>query len=240
MTIYAIGDIHGHLDLLAAANDRVEDDRAREGTGEAELIFIGDLVDRGPSSADVVEAMRVQDAEDARVTVLRGNHDHMFVEFLSGTPAAASPRGTFHYLAKNIGGRTTLASYGIPERLKDMELLRVAAETVPEAHQSFLANLPYSHRVEDCLFVHAGIRPGIRLEDQNPLDLIWIREEFLWDISDHGPLVVHGHTPAERVEHWGNRVNIDTGAAYGGPLSAVAIEGRRVFLLTDDGRVEVT
>ncbi|MBF9029784.1 serine/threonine protein phosphatase [Rhodobacterales bacterium HKCCE3408] len=239
MTLYAIGDIHGQLDLLKGAHDRVAADRAREGTEDAELIHIGDLVDRGPDSAGVVDYLAKLSAENARVIVLRGNHDHMFHEFLNGAPNSVTPRGTFHYLSSGIGGRTTLKSYSV-KGMTDATLRARAVETVPKAHRDFLGGLPFQHRAGECLFVHAGIRPGIPLEDQNPLDLIWIRDEFLLDLSDHGFLVVHGHTPASHVEHWGNRVNIDTGAAYGGPVSAVAIEGRRVWLLTDDGREEIT
>ncbi|MBF9036296.1 serine/threonine protein phosphatase [Rhodobacterales bacterium HKCCE2091] len=235
MTLYAIGDIHGQYDKLRRAHDRVAADRAREGTEDAELVHIGDLVDRGPDSAGVIGLLAGLAADDPRVIVLRGNHDHMFHEFLTEPAEAPTVRGRFHYLSKNIGGRETLASYRVPG-WRDESLFRNARQTVPEDHRAFLAALPYTHRAGECLFVHAGIRPGIALEDQDPMDLIWIRDEFLWDTADHGPLVVHGHTPAERVEHWGNRLNLDTGAGYGGPVSAVAIEGRRVFLLTDTGR----
>jgi serine/threonine protein phosphatase 1 len=116
--------------------------------------------------------------------------------------------------------------------------LRAAAlDRVPEAHLAFLRGLPRQFAHEDCLCVHAGIRPGVPLDAQDPEDLIWIRGPFLKDWRDHGPLIVHGHTPVERVEHHGNRLAIDTGAGYGGPVSAVAVEGRAAFLLTNAGRV---
>ena len=111
---------------------------------------------------------------------------------------------------------------------------------MPPAHVAFLASLPLSFAHGSCLFVHAGIRPGIPIANQDPEDLYWIRHRFLDSRANHGPLIVHGHTPVERVEHHGNRLAIDTGAAYGGPLSAVVIEGRRAWLLTPQGRQEVT
>jgi hypothetical protein len=104
--------------------------------------------------------------------------------------------------------------------------------SVPEEDRAFLATLPLSHRAGACLFVHAGIQPGVPLEDQDPTDLMWIRDTFLFDTRDHGVLVVHGHTPVAAVEHHGNRLAIDTGAGWDGPVSAVVIEGREAWLLT--------
>jgi serine/threonine protein phosphatase 1 len=110
---------------------------------------------------------------------------------------------------------------------------------VPDAHRAFLAGLPtHLHRGE-VFFVHAGIRPGVPLAAQVEDDMTWIRGRFLDDLRDHGALIVHGHTPVERATHYGNRLNIDSGAAYGGPLSAVVIEGRKVWELTDSGRVRL-
>ena len=235
MTIYAIGDIHGRIDLLRAAHDRVAADRAREGAGDAPLVHLGDLVDRGPDSAGVVDLLCDLAARDRRVVVLRGNHDAMLGAFLRGTPSIERDR----YLEPGIGGRDTLRSYGVDPDLPPAARVAALADAVPRAHRAFLAGLPLTHREGDCLFVHAGIRPGVPLDAQHPDDLIWIREEFLHDTRDHGALVVHGHTPVDRVTHHGNRLAIDTGAAFGGPLSAVAIEGREVFVLTDTGRTRV-
>lgn len=235
MTLYAIGDIHGHLDRLRAAHDRVEADRAREGGGSAPLIHVGDLVDRGPDSAGVIALLSDLAARDARVVVLKGNHDAMFEAYLD----AASGPYRARYLDPGVGGRATLLSYGVDPDARQAEIDRRLAGAVPEAHRRFLAELPRLHRAGDCAFVHAGIRPGVPLDAQDPEDLIWIRGEFLFDRRDHGPLIVHGHTPADRVEHHGNRLAIDTGAGFGGPLSAVAIEGRDAYLLTDRGRIPV-
>jgi serine/threonine protein phosphatase 1 len=236
MTTYAIGDIHGHLDKLRAAHDLVEADRAREGTRDAPLIHVGDLVDRGPDSAGVVGYLRGLTQADPGTIVLKGNHDSMFLEFLRTRPGRWSE---IRYLHPNIGGRATLASYGLPETGSPRALHDKAQDSVPEEDRAFLDTLPLSHRAGECLFVHAGIQPGVPLEDQDPTDLMWIRDTFLFDTRDHGVLVVHGHTPVATVEHHGNRLAIDTGAGWDGPVSAVVIEGRTAWLLTRSGRQPV-
>jgi DNA-binding transcriptional LysR family regulator len=111
-----------------------------------------------------------------------------------------------------------------------------AVAAVPAAHRDFLAGLPLWHRSGEMLFVHAGIRPGVALEAQDETDLVWIREPFLSDPRDHGALVVHGHTTVDDPEHRGNRVCIDTGAGYGGPVTAIVTEGRDICVLTEAGR----
>lgn len=240
MRLYAIGDVHGHPDLLRDALDWIEADRARTGDPAAPVVQIGDLVDRGPDSRGVVQALMDLTARDPRVTVLKGNHDNMFALFLDNPPRVDPRlRADLTWLHPRLGGRDTLASYGLDPDLPDDRLHEEAMRAVPKAHRDFLNALPLSARHGDCLLVHAGIRPGVALEAQDPSDLYWIRHEFLDDPRDHGPLVVHGHTPVDRVEHHGNRLAIDTGAAYGGPLSAVVIEARRVWLLTPDGRQDI-
>lgn len=236
MTLYAIGDIHGHLDKLRGAHDLVEADRAREGTGTARLVHVGDLVDRGPDSAGVVGYLADLMRGDPRVVVLKGNHDSMFEEFLRTRP---SRWGDSRYLHANIGGRATLCSYGLPAAGSARALHDRAAEAVPADHRAFLDALPLSHSEGGCLFVHAGIRPGVPLAWQTAADLMWIRDAFLHDTRDHGSLVVHGHTPVASVEHHGNRLAIDTGAGWDGPVSAVAIEEREAWLLTEAGRQPV-
>lgn len=236
MTIYAIGDIHGHLDKLRAAHDLVEADRAREGTGTARLVHVGDLVDRGPDSAGVVGYLADLTRVDPRAVVLKGNHDAMFLEFLTTRPARWSDS---RYLHPNVGGRVTLSSYGLPADGAPRALHDGAAEAIPADHRAFLDALPLRHVEGGCLFVHAGIQPGVPLAEQTAADLMWIRDAFLYDTRDHGSLVVHGHTPVPAVEHHGNRLAIDTGAGWDGPLSAVAIEGREAWLLTEAGRQPV-
>jgi serine/threonine protein phosphatase 1 len=235
MTIYAIGDIHGHLDLLDAAHEQVAADRAREGTREAPLIHLGDLVDRGPDSAGVVARLARLVADDPRVTVLKGNHDAMFLDFLDTVPSRWGSR----YLEAGVGGLATLRSYGVEPTGRPARWHSALTEAVPAGDRAFLAGLPLMHRAGACVFVHAGIRPGVPLDAQAEEDLLWIRDTFLYDATDHGAVIVHGHTPVAQVELHANRLALDTGAAYGGPLSAVAIEGREVFVLTDAGRVLV-
>jgi len=147
----------------------------------------------------------------------------------------------FHCFHDRIGGVETLASYGVeipPEaRMKDLQ--KRARNRVPESHLDFLRDLKTRHVAGDMLFVHAGIRPNVPLEEQTEEDLLWIRHEFLQSQVDHGPLIVHGHTPVVAPEHAGNRVNLDGGAGYGRRLVPVAFEDGRAFALTAFGREEI-
>jgi serine/threonine protein phosphatase 1 len=141
-----------------------------------------------------------------------------------------------------MGSMETLASYGLQPGWTTTrgKLARQIADLVPPEHLEFLRNLPVRHKVGPYFFVHAGIDPDRSLDDQDEEDMLWIRAPFLNDRRDHGKLIVHGHTPVPEVVHAGNRVNIDTGAGFGRPLSAVALEGREVFVLTERGRVRVS
>jgi len=172
--------------------------------------------------------------------VLKGNHDRMFTLFLTD-PLAQDPglRADLSWLHPRIGGGATLASYGIrsPADRRSRPVHAEAVAAVPAAHRAFLQICPARWQRGDCTFVHAGLRPDISLTRQTETDLLWIREPFLSDPQDHGSLIVHGHTALAAPRHYGNRLNIDSGAAYGGPLTAVVIEGRAVWLLTDQGRV---
>jgi len=240
MRVYALGDVHGQLAKLESALALIEEDRAQRGDQDAPLIQVGDLVDRGPQSAATVARFIELTRADSRITVLLGNHDNMFLRFME-TPPAPDPRlrADLTWLNPRLGGQETLASYGVDITAPLTEMHAQARTLVPQEHLDFLARLPLTFAYGDRLFVHAGIRPGVALDRQDPEDLYWIRDEFLLDPSDHGPLIVHGHTPVDRVEHHGNRLAIDTGAAYGGALSAVVIEGRCVWLLTQSGRQEI-
>jgi len=242
MRTYAIGDIHGHLDLLKAAHALIAADRAAIGDAEAPVVHVGDLVDRGPDSRGVIEFLMQGQQVGAPWVVLKGNHDRLFTLFMTD-PADRDPglRSELAWLHPRIGGGPTLASYGL-HAPADRPLGQVhaeALEAVPAAHVDYLRNLPTWHLRDDVLFVHAGVRPGIDLREQTEDDLLWIRHEFLDDTRDHGALVVHGHTALEAATHYGNRLNLDSSAAYGGPLTAVVIEGREVWHLTDAGRVRL-
>jgi len=236
MRSYAIGDIHGQLDLLRDAHARIAADRRLTGDSTAPVVHLGDLVDRGPDSCGVIDYLR---AGPANWIVLRGNHDSMFARFLAD-PGDHDPalRRDLSWLHPRLGGLATLQSYGIDASEADApaDLHAAAIARVPAAHAVYLRNLPLSLERGEALFVHAGIRPGIPLDQQSATDLMWIRDSFHVDRRDHGPLILHGHTPVDRVSHYGNRVNLDTGAAYGGPLTAVVIEGRDVWDLTKAGR----
>ncbi len=235
MRSYAIGDIHGHLDKLKAAHARVAADQARVGDVDAPLVHLGDLVDRGPDSAGVIEYLARAQETDPRIVVLKGNHDALFEAVLTHEP---DPYAS-HYMSGGMGGGATIRSYGVDTDQPAEAIYAALARAVPDHHRAFLAALPYSFAYGSCFFAHAGIRPGVPFEAQTVEDLTWIRYEFLDDTRDHGALIVHGHTPVDHVEHHGNRLNLDTGAGFGGPVSAVAIEGREAWLLTDDGRVPI-
>jgi serine/threonine protein phosphatase 1 len=237
---YAIGDIHGALDKLLAAHALIAADA--EVHGPAPVVHLGDLVDRGPDSRGVIEFLIDGLAGGRDWVVLKGNHDRMFAGFLTA-PDWQDPglRGDLSWLHPRLGGAATLQSYGVksPGDRRVRAVQADAAGLVPAAHRAFLEGLPAFLQRGPAAFVHAGLRPGIAFDLQLEDDLVWIREPFLSDDRDHGALVVHGHTVVDRAEHRGNRVNIDTGAGYGGPLTVIAVEDRRVFALTPRGRVEL-
>lgn len=239
MRAYAIGDVHGQLERLRAAHALIAADRDRTGDGAAPVVHLGDLVDRGPDCRGVIDFLIEGIAGGAPWVVLKGNHDRMFARFLDA-PGSPEPglRPIYSWLHPALGGAATLASYGVANA-GDRPVPPVheeAVRKVPAAHRAFIAGLPLWHRLGEALFVHAGIRPGVALERQVEDDLVWIREPFLSDTREHGFLVVHGHTAIPEPEHYGNRVNIDTRAGYGGPVTAVVIETRQVWHLLPDGR----
>jgi serine/threonine protein phosphatase 1 len=238
MRSYAIGDIHGQLEKLQVAHAFIAEDMARHGA--APIVHLGDLVDRGPDSRGVIDFLMAGQASGQDWVVLKGNHDRMFTGYLDSKDHH-DPRltATLSWLHPRLGGAATLASYGVVNAA-DRPIRKVHAEAlaaVPAVHRSFIDGLPTWHQIEDVVFVHAGIRPGIPLEAQIEDDLVWIREPFLSDTTDHGALIVHGHTVVEVPTHYGNRVNIDTAAGYGGPVTAIVIEGGDVFHITAAGRV---
>ena len=242
MRIYAIGDIHGQLEMLRDIHALIATDRAANGDTAAEVVHVGDLTDRGPQSRGVIGYLIEGIARGEPWVVLKGNHDRMFEGFL-GDPDYHDPglRADLYWTHPRLGGDTTLASYDVPGAGERMlfDLHDDAIRNVPESHRAFLRTLPVMHRAPGVVLVHAGIRPGVAFEDQTENDLLWIRTGFLDDPRDHGALVVHGHTPVETVTHYGNRLNIDTGAGYGRALSAVVIEAGVVWQLTPAGRVPV-
>ncbi|MCO6384576.1 metallophosphoesterase [Oceanicola sp. 502str15] len=240
MRVYAIGDIHGHLDKLRSVHALIAADKARVGDPDAVVVHVGDLVDRGPESAGVLSYLAEGLEAGQPWVILKGNHDRMMRRFLEPDRLRDPSRPDLHWLQDNIGGRSTLESYGVdtdPARGKEA-IHTDARAAVPEAHVTLLDGLVTHHHMPGLYFVHAGVRPGVGFADQVEDDLVWIREPFLSDARDHGALVVHGHSPVAAATHYGNRLNIDSAAAYGGPLSAVVIEGAElaVSLLTETGR----
>ncbi|MFU1478381.1 metallophosphoesterase [Roseovarius sp. C7] len=231
--IYAVGDIHGHLDKLDHALALIEAD----GGADVPVVFLGDLVDRGPASAQVIQRLIDGRAAGRDWTVILGNHDQLFLDFLhDGSIWSEHIKSGLSWLNPRMGGDTTLASYGVTASEAE-PALAAARAAVPEAHVAFLRGLPRLHQRGDLLFVHAGIDPRKPLEWQDPVDLIWIRDPFLTYRDPLPWLVVHGHSAMEYPEHCGNRVNLDGGAGRGRALVPAVIEGRDVAVLTDAGRV---
>ncbi|WP_254444563.1 metallophosphoesterase family protein [Ruegeria arenilitoris] len=234
--IYAIGDIHGQLDMLRDALNKIELD----GGPDARVVFLGDYVDRGPDSRGVLDLLIEGKREGRNWVMLLGNHDRMFSYFMCDYPVHdAHLLVGYHWFHERLGGIQTMESYGISVSDQDRlyEVHARAVETVPQDHVAFLRDLPLYHREDELLFVHAGIRPGVELADQSEEDLVWIRQEFLANARSYPWLVVHGHTPVQTAEHYGNRVNLDAGAGYGRLLATAVFEGRKCWLLTEAGRV---
>ena len=228
--VYAVGDIHGRLDLLDELLGRIEaDDASREATHTL-IIFLGDLVDRGPNSREVVDRLISYSQGRMPTRFLMGNHEEVFLKALQGE------KGAMRFFVR-IGGRETILSYGISEEqyrgVDFEELTELLRARVPAEHVAFLRSFEEWIEVGDYLFVHAGIRPGIDLDRQVPSDLRWIRNEFLDHRDSFGKLVVHGHTITDDIDQRSNRIGIDTGAYASGRLTAIGLEGtERWFLST--------
>ena len=239
--IYAIGDVHGHLDKLLEAHARIARDIERAG-GPATVVHLGDLTDRGPDSRKVIQFLLEGRARGEDWIVIKGNHDRLFTNYIrTGSATDDRLRSGLTWLSPVMGGDATLKSYGIGRRRfeKIDKLHARVVKAVPKEHVEFLESLPLWHRTSEIIFVHAGIRPGFPLEAQDEDDLLWIRDEFLWRLESHEALIVHGHTPVDAPTHYGNRVNLDCGAAWGNPLVPVVFEGAVCFALTDNGREPV-
>jgi len=225
---YAVGDIHGRLDLLEQLLDKIHEDMERRPARKVLLAFVGDLIDRGPNSAQVVERLRTYKHSRVRTVFLLGNHEEVLLRILAGEANLIADWRRF-------GGTECLKSYGVNvaelSGLEDQEALAVVRKAIPKAHAHFLESFDDSCRFGDYLFVHAGIRPGVEFDQQRQSDLRWIRDPFLFDDTDHGFVVVHGHTIRPEVEVRPNRIGIDTGAYRSGLLTALAIEGPESWLL---------
>ena len=222
--IYAIGDIHGRLDLLLRLQALIAGDAARSTAPRRVLVYIGDYIDRGPNSAGVLDLLLDRPLPGFEIVHLLGNHEDTLLQFPDDMSVGPS------WLT--YGGVQTLESYDIevsPGSWRDeRELRRLQGEVrrrVPRRHVEFMRNLPLTHLEGDYLFVHAGIRPGVPLERQERDDLLWIRDEFLRSSKDHGKIVVHGHTISEAPDVQPNRIGIDTGAFHTDRLTCVVLDG---------------
>ena len=230
--VYAIGDSHGCADRLEALHDAIMEDSAQAetgaetGAGRRVVVYLGDYVDRGANSRALLDLLIERPLAGFESVHIMGNHDEFLANFLNGT----GDLGLWLY----NGGDATLRSYGVDPATIYGNAPQIHGELldrVPDRHIDFLNGLRPSHVEGDYLFVHAGIRPGVPLEDQDPKELRWIREPFLSWPDSHGKVVVHGHTPTREPAVRANRIGIDTGAVYGGPLTALVLEGaERRFL----------
>lgn len=237
--IYAVGDIHGQIDMMRTALDLIEAD----GGPDAKIVFLGDYVDRGPDSRGVLQTLIDGQAAGRNWITLKGNHDRYLSRFLDTAKVDDSAtRSGLYWFNPRLGGDKTLASYGVEaEDGAPIAPIHAAARAaVPRDHWTFVDQLPLYHVTDDLLFVHAGIRPNVALSDQVEDDLIWIRDGFLTYEPAHPWLVVHGHTALEAPEHFGNRIDLDGGAGFGRPLFPAVFEGRTCWLLTPGGRVPLT
>jgi serine/threonine protein phosphatase 1 len=218
--VYAVGDIHGRLDLFDALVRAIEADDIAAGAAETTVVLLGDLVDRGADSAGVIALARQWQAR-RRVRILGGNHEEMFLRSFEELEM-------FRHFLRH-GGRDTALSYGIDRAaflaadLEEAQLLM--RDHVPAEDIAFLESFEDMITIGDYLFVHAGIDPRVPLDAQRRQDLRWIREPFLSHQESHGPVVVHGHTISDAPEDCGNRIGIDTGAFMSGRLTALVLEG---------------
>jgi serine/threonine protein phosphatase 1 len=234
--VYAVGDIHGRLDLFEAMIAAIEADDAASGPADTTVILLGDLVDRGPESAAVVARARAWQ-QHRTVRILQGNHEEMFLSSFEKTDTLR------HFL--RFGGKETLLSYGIDPQAYLLasveEVQAMMHQTIPAEERAFLAGFEDMIAIGDYIFVHAGILPEQPLEEQKPRDLRWIREPFLSHAEPHGAVVVHGHTITDEPQDRGNRIGIDTGAYMSGRLTALMLDGTsRRYLEAVDGGGAIT
>ena len=218
---YAIGDIHGRLDLLEEMLERIAVEEQARPRVPVYLVFLGDLIDRGPDSAGVIERLRLTKWDHVKPVFILGNHEEMMLRVLGSEPWLAHD-----WLSH--GGYECAQSYGVPvghlAAMTAEEVAETLRKHIPEEDVSFLQQFADSFRFGDYLFVHAGIRPGVPIERQTTQDLRWIREGFLGVDRDDDLVVVHGHTITELPAEDSGRIGIDTGAYMGGPLTALLIE----------------
>lgn len=229
--VYAVGDVHGCDDLLGALIEMIEADDQARGPAQTTIIFLGDLVDRGPSSAAVLDRLSALAASHHNVRFLLGNHEEIFLGALDAEPKALR-------LFCRIGGRETILSYGMDpaeyDRLDYEEFAHRIVQLVPAEHKTFLSGFEDMITIGDYVFVHAGVRPDKSLDSQRTADLRWIRDPFLDHRAPLEKMVVHGHTVVDQVDARPHRIAIDTGAYATGRLTALGLEGVETWILQTD------
>lgn len=229
--VYAIGDLHGRIDLLDRMLEMVTTDAALSDAPHKTIVYLGDYVDRGHDSKGVIERIMAGPPPGFQQICLLGNHESWLLDFLDDAKAGAG-----WFLS---GGVATLASYGVAVAHGNSSMARLEkaqsafAGALPAAHRAFLEDLSWFWRSGDYIFVHAGVRPGVPIVDQDPEDLIWIREDFLQSTEDFGAMIIHGHTIQDYPDERHNRIGIDTGAFASGRLTCIRLEGaERRYLQT--------
>lgn len=218
--LYAVGDIHGRLDLLCEIDGRIRDDAAAAQAARNTVVYLGDYIDRGDHSREVIDWLIDHPPRGFERVLLLGNHEDSLMQFLTDVQIGPA------WLA--YGGAATLHSYGIKPPTTDRDFVRVQGglrDKLPPRHLSFMRDLALCHVEGDYFFVHAGIRPGVPLDAQRQEDMLWIRDEFLFSREDFGKIVVHGHTITESPEVRPNRIGIDTGAFASGTLTCLVLQG---------------
>jgi serine/threonine protein phosphatase 1 len=224
---YAIGDIHGRLDLLDQINLKIERDLISRPCHHHLRIFLGDYIDRGPESCAALDRL-IELKKTTESVFIKGNHETFIGEFIENPSILPSWR--------SLGGLETIASYGLktqlnPDPEQQQRLAEQFSAALPPAHLQFIRELKPYYLLDDIFFVHAGVRPGVRLADQQQSDMMWIREEFLHHDGLFEKLIVHGHTPVRAPEIRPNRINLDTGAYITGQLTCIWIEEDRFGFL---------
>jgi len=225
--VYAVGDMHGCADLLSKLFTLIDEDLKARPIADSVQVFLGDYIDRGPNSRQVIDLLIARRREHD-VVLLKGNHEDCALQFFSDP--------TVFSAWKNIGGLNTVRSYGLTptrgdDRQSQDELAAAFNHSMPDSHRRFLQGLALSFTCGDFFFTHAGVRPGTPLHEQSEQDLLWIREDFLLHEEDFGKVIVHGHTPAREPEIRPNRINIDTGAYATGRLTCLVLQDDQMRFL---------
>jgi serine/threonine protein phosphatase 1 len=228
LRLYAVGDIHGRLDLLDQLLTSIRSDLLRRPAVRTVFVFLGDYIDRGSASCETIDRL-IKHRETNECVFLKGNHELIAIKCLSDP-------SLFDYWMR-LGGRETLASYGVAAAAgatsgkRVVELQAAFHNALPQAHFRFLRDLKTSYTCGDFFFAHAGVKPRAGLSHQTENDLLSIRKEFLESRKDFGKIIVHGHTPTYEIEVAPNRINIDTGAYATGRLTCLVLEGSSLSVI---------